>query len=174
MKRIVSGGTGALAVAASTESSAELLGTAVAGDNPLAIVRCQGEFPTLGEVLEPFATPQLATSIGASARLGPLVPSSFGVTPSRDLPAAPVVAFGLQLGDRIEGPRDLFADATFDEARQRAGVIAETLQRQGPVEPQRLPLEEGEALPPVAAAALAERWTAITAGATPSNGSAGP
>lgn len=161
LKRIVSGGTGALAAVLSTESSTQLLGTAVAGDTALAIVRCQGEFPTLGEVLEPFATPLMARAIGATARLGPLLPTALGTPRSRDLAAAPVVAAGLQVGATIEGPRDLFADAAFDDARRRAAVIAETLQAQRHVEPVE-PAGEGAGPAPAAAAALVDRWTPLT------------
>jgi fructose 1,6-bisphosphate aldolase/phosphatase len=158
LKRIVSGGTGALAAALSTETSTRIVGTPVAGDTALAIVRCQGEFPTLGEVLEPFATPLMAGTIGATGRLGPLVPTAIAAPRVRDLAAAPIVAAGFQVGDAIEGPRDLFADAAFDEARQRASVIAETLQAGRNAEP-----SAGERVHVAgpAAGALVDRWTPL-------------
>ncbi len=156
LKRIVSGGTGVLAASLATESSEQMLGTSIAGDTSLAIVRCQGEFPTLGDVLEPFATPLMAGSIGATGRLGPLVPTAIGAPRARDLAAAPVIAAGVQVDATIEGPRDLFADAAFDDARARAAVIAETLQAQRAAD---APSEPVEAPPP--AAALVDRWTPI-------------
>ena len=45
LKRIVSGGTGVLAASLATESSEQMLGTPIAGDTSLAIVRCQGRVP---------------------------------------------------------------------------------------------------------------------------------
>lgn len=158
LKRIVSGGTGALVAALSTESSARLVGTPVAGDSPLAVVRCQGEFPTLGELLEPFATPLMAGAIGATGRLGPLVPTAIGAPRVRDLAAAPVIAAGFQVGETIEGPRDLFADTAFDEARQRAALIAETLQAGRAADTSAA--EPVEA-PGTVAGALVDRWTPL-------------
>jgi fructose 1,6-bisphosphate aldolase/phosphatase len=159
LKRIVSGGTGALVAAVSTESSGQLVGTPVAGDSPLAVVRCQGEFPTLGEVLEPFATPLMAGAVGATGRIGPLVPTAIAAPRVRDLAAAPVIAAGFQVGDTIEGPRDLFADAAFDEARRRAAVIAETLQASHATESSTTDRVEA---PGPSAGALIDRWTPLT------------
>ena len=56
-----------------------------------------------------------------------------------------VVALGFQLsGGKFVGPRDMFADKSFDNARQQARDVADFLRRHGPFEPHRLPLEEME------------------------------
>jgi fructose 1,6-bisphosphate aldolase/phosphatase len=56
-----------------------------------------------------------------------------------------VTALGFQLADGILiGPRDMFADISFDDARKKANWAAEYLRRHGPFEPHRLPLEEME------------------------------
>lgn len=50
-----------------------------------------------------------------------------------------------QLADgRLVGPRDMFDDRSYDEARRDANRIANVLRRHGPFEPHRLPLDEME------------------------------
>jgi fructose 1,6-bisphosphate aldolase/phosphatase len=56
-----------------------------------------------------------------------------------------VIAAGFQLcNGKLIGPRDLFDDPAFDEARKRANEIADYLRRHGPFEPHRLGLEDLE------------------------------
>jgi fructose 1,6-bisphosphate aldolase/phosphatase len=55
------------------------------------------------------------------------------------------VALGFQIANgKLVGPRDLFDDPAFDEARRQANIMADFLRRMGPFEPHRLPLEEME------------------------------
>jgi len=74
-----------------------------------------------------------------------------------------VVALGFQLAQgKLVGPRDMFDDPGFDNARRQANEIADYLRRHGPFEPHRLPLEEMEyTTMPRVAAQLAERWEPI-------------
>jgi fructose 1,6-bisphosphate aldolase/phosphatase len=52
---------------------------------------------------------------------------------------------GFQLADgQLVGPRDMFADVSFEPARRWANDIGEYLRRHGPFEPHRLPLNEME------------------------------
>jgi fructose 1,6-bisphosphate aldolase/phosphatase len=56
-----------------------------------------------------------------------------------------VISYGFQLADgKLVGPRDMFDDIAFDDARRLANQAAEYLRRHGPFEPHRLPLEEME------------------------------
>jgi fructose 1,6-bisphosphatase len=56
-----------------------------------------------------------------------------------------VVALGYQLHNgHLIGPRDMFADPSFDNARQVANDVFDYFRRMGPFEPHRLPLEEME------------------------------
>jgi fructose 1,6-bisphosphate aldolase/phosphatase len=56
-----------------------------------------------------------------------------------------VVAAGFQLiGGKLVGPRDMFDDPSFDEARRKANIAGEYMRRHGPFEPHRLPLDEME------------------------------
>jgi fructose 1,6-bisphosphate aldolase/phosphatase len=66
-------------------------------------------------------------------------------TPTRFDGPPRVVALGFQLSaGRLVGPRDMFADKSFDEARRQANEVADFMRRHGPFEPHRLPLEEME------------------------------
>jgi fructose 1,6-bisphosphate aldolase/phosphatase len=56
-----------------------------------------------------------------------------------------VIALGFQIANaKLVGPRDLFDDPAYDEARHQANIMADFLRRMGPFEPHRLPLEEME------------------------------
>jgi fructose 1,6-bisphosphate aldolase/phosphatase len=56
-----------------------------------------------------------------------------------------VVSAGFQLAaGKLVGPRDMFDDPSFDEARRQANKVANYLRWHGPFEPHRLPLEEME------------------------------
>jgi fructose 1,6-bisphosphate aldolase/phosphatase len=71
-----------------------------------------------------------------------------------------VIGLGFQLANgNLIGPRDMFDDPAFDEARHMCNVIADHLRRHGPFEPHRLPMEEMEytTLPEVMDK-LAGRW----------------
>jgi fructose 1,6-bisphosphate aldolase/phosphatase len=66
-------------------------------------------------------------------------------TPTRFDGPPRVVAVGFQLCEgKLVGPRDMFADKSFDPARHQANEIADFMRRHGPFEPHRLPLEEME------------------------------
>jgi fructose 1,6-bisphosphate aldolase/phosphatase len=66
-------------------------------------------------------------------------------TPSRFDGPPRVIALGFQLaGGHLVGPRDMFDDPGFDEARRMSNTLADLLRRHGPFEPHRLPMEEME------------------------------
>jgi len=56
-----------------------------------------------------------------------------------------VIAAGFQLAEgKLIGPRDMFADKSFNLARHKANEMADMMRRHGPFEPHRLPLEQME------------------------------
>ena len=138
--------SGEIAAVSSTEKLSLIAGRYVGKDDPVCIVRCQGQFPAVGEVLEPFATPHLVEGWMRGSHNGPLMPVSLcQATPTRFDGPPRVVALGFQIAEgKLIGPRDLFDDPSFDEARRTANFIAEYLRRHGPFEPHRLHLEEME------------------------------
>ncbi|MFC1943303.1 fructose-1,6-bisphosphate aldolase/phosphatase [Chloroflexota bacterium] len=138
--------TGGIAAVSSTQRLALIAGRYVGKDDPVCIVRSQGEFPAVGEVLEPFALPLLVEGWMRGSHHGPLMPVAIkDSTPTRFDGPPRVTAAGFQLsGGKLVGPRDMFADKSFDNARQQANDVADFMRAHGPFEPHRLPLEEME------------------------------
>jgi len=138
--------SGEIAAVSSTERLSLLAGKYVGKDDPVCIVRCQGIFPAVGEVLEPFASPILVEGWMRGSHMGPLMPVSLeDSTPSRFDGPPRVICLGFQLNEgTLVGPRDMFADKAFDMAREQANEMADMMRRHGPFEPHRLPLEEME------------------------------
>jgi fructose 1,6-bisphosphate aldolase/phosphatase len=156
-----------IAAASSTERLALIAGKYVGKDDPVCVVRSQGQFPAVGEVLEPFTMPHIVEGWMRGSHYGPLMPCRTSEAhPSRFDGPPRVIALGFQLADgQLIGPRDMFDDPAFDEARHLCNVIADHLRRHGPFEPHRLPMEEMEytTLPEVMAK-LEGRWQALNGG----------
>jgi hypothetical protein len=73
-----------IAAVSSTDKLSMMAGRYVGKDDPVCIVRSQGEFPAVGEVLEPFANPILVEGWMRGSHHGPLMPVSVeDSTPSR-------------------------------------------------------------------------------------------
>lgn len=149
------------AAATSTQRLSLIAGRYVGKDDPVMIVRCQSGLPAVGEVLEPFAFPHTVAGCMRGSHHAPLMPVSAGnAHPSRFDGPPRVVCLGYQVHDgRLIGPRDMFADPSFDRARQQANEVMDYFRRHGPFEPHRLPLEDMEyTTMPAVAARLADRW----------------
>jgi fructose 1,6-bisphosphate aldolase/phosphatase len=146
VKSVYSRDTGEIAAVSSTQKLSYIAGRYVGKDDPVCIVRCQGSFPAVGEVLEPFTNPALVVGWMRGSHYGPLMPVSVaGSKPTRFDGPPRVTALGFQLAEGLlVGPRDMFDDVSFDDARKQANQAAEYMRRHGPFEPHRLPLEEME------------------------------
>jgi len=138
--------TGEIAASSSTQKLALIAGRYVGKDDPVCIVRSQGDFPAVGEVLEPFTLPFLVEGWMRGSHHGPFMPVAVeDSTPTRFDGPPRVVALGFQLSaGKLVGPRDMFADKSFDPARRQANEVADYMRRHGPFEPHRLPLEAME------------------------------
>ncbi|KPJ50258.1 fructose 1,6-bisphosphatase [candidate division TA06 bacterium DG_26] len=137
---------GEIAAVSSTQKLSLMAGRYVGKDDPVMMARCQSGFPAVGEVLNPFAFPHLVSGWMRGSHYGPLMPVSVPeANPSRFDGPPRVVCLGFQLADgKLIGPRDMFADPSFDLARKRANEVADYVRAHGPFEPHRLPLEEME------------------------------
>lgn len=137
---------GLIAAVASTQKLSLIAGKYVGKDDPVLIVRCQSGLPAVGEVLEPFAFPQLVEGWMRGSHRGPLMPVAFyEANPSRFDGPPRVIAAGFQLcNGKLIGPRDLFDDPAFDEARKKSNEIANYMRQHGSFEPHRLGLEDLE------------------------------
>ncbi len=135
-----------IAAVSSTQRLSLIAGRYIGKDDPVCIIRAQGEVPAVGEVLEPFSSPILVEGWMRGSHQGPLMPVSIpDSTPTRFDGPPRVVAVGFQLsGGMLIGPRDMFADKSYDLARHQANEMADLMRRHGPFEPHRLPLEEME------------------------------
>ena len=130
----------------STQRLSMMAGRYVGKDDPVLIVRAQSGFPAVGEILEPFAYPHLVAGWMRGSHFGPLMPVAFHeANPSRFDGPPRVIAAGFQIADgKLIGPRDLFDDPAFDEAKRNANKIADYIRSMGPFEPHRLGLKEME------------------------------
>ncbi len=138
--------TGDVAAVSSTQRLSMMAGRYVGKDDPVCVVRSQGTFPAVGEILEPFTMPHLVEGWMRGSHHGPLMPvAQPQANPSRFDGPPRVICFGFQLSaGKLVGPRDMFDDPAFDESRRMANQAADYLRRHGPFEPHRLPLEEME------------------------------
>lgn len=146
IKRVVHRASGEVGAVSSTDRLSLIAGRYVGKDDPVCIARCQGQFPAVGEILEPFAFPHLVAGWMRGSHHGPLMPVSFvEASPTRFDGPPRVIAAGFQVTrGQLVGPVDMFADVAFDRARQEALHIADYLRRHGPFEPHRLGAEDME------------------------------
>ena len=156
--------TGMIAASASTQRLSFMAGRYVGKDDPVCIVRCQGTFPAVGEVLEPFSQVNIVEGWMRGSHNGPLMPVGFDSAKCTRFDGPPrVIAAGFQIADgMLIGPSDMFEDIAFDPARQKALQAADMLRSMGPFEPHRLPLDAMEyTTMPEASARLASRFVPI-------------
>ena len=163
IKRVITR-KGEVAGVSSTDKLSLIAGRYVGKDDPAAVVRCQGDFPAVGEVLEPFTTAWTVEGFMRGSHHGPLMPVALkDAQPSRFDGPPRVVALGFQLANgKLIGPRDMFDDPSFDNARTEANTVSDYLRKHGPFEPHRLPLDEMEyTTMPAVAAKLESRWADV-------------
>jgi fructose 1,6-bisphosphate aldolase/phosphatase len=135
-----------IAAVSSTQKLALIAGRYVGKDDPVCIVRSQGQFPAVGEVLAPFANPHIVEGWMRGSHNGPLMPVAVcQANPSWFDGPPRVTCLGFQIAEgKLIGPRDMFEDPAFDLARRQALEMGYHLRRSGAFEPHRLPLEEME------------------------------
>lgn len=164
VKSVHSRETKEVAAVSSTQKLSLIAGRYVGKDDPVLVVRAQGIFPAVGEVMDPFALPHLVEGWMRGSHHGPFMPVSIAdSTPTRFDGPPRVTSAGFQVAEgKLIGPRDMFADKSYDNARQQANDIADYMRRHGPFEPHRLPLEEMEyTTMPQVAKKLQNRFTDI-------------
>jgi fructose 1,6-bisphosphate aldolase/phosphatase len=164
IKQVFSRADGTIAAATSTERLSLIAGKYVGKDDPVMVVRAQQNFPAVGEVLEPFRYPWIIEGWMRGSHYGPLMPVPVKqATPTRFDGPPRVACLGFQVADgRLIGPRDMFDDPSYDEARRDANRIADALRLHGPFEPHRLPLSDMEyTTMPELMSKLESRWAKI-------------
>lgn len=146
VKAVYHRGSNEIAAVSSTDKLSMLAGRYVGKDDPVCVVRSQGDFPAVGEVLEPFTNPFLVEGWMRGSHHGPFMPTSIEQSnPTRFDGPPRVVCVGFQLSaGKLVGPRDMFDDISFDKARRVANEVADYMRSHGPFEPHRLPLDQME------------------------------
>ncbi len=145
IESIFSRSTGNQAAAVSTTRLHNIAGKYTGKDDPVALVRVQGEFPATGEVLAPFEIAPYVAGFMRGSHNGPLMPCKLNTTISY-FDGPPVVtgaAFCVKNGKLTE-PADVFDHPFWDYVREKAAKKSIEIRRQGFSGPAMLPYSELE------------------------------
>lgn len=145
IESIFSRSTGNQAVAISTTRLHNIAGKYTGKDDPVALVRVQGEFPATGEVLAPFQIGHYVAGFMRGSHIGPLMPCKLNTTISY-FDGPPIVtgaAFSVKDGKLTE-PVDVFDHPFWDTVRAEAAGKAMAIRRQGFSGAAMLPFSELE------------------------------
>ncbi len=137
--------SGEQAVAVSTTRLHNIAGKYTGKDDPVALVRVQGDFPATGEVLAPFEIGPYVAGFMRGSHNGPLMPCRLNTTISY-FDGPPVItgaAFCVKDG-RLTEAVDVFDHPYWDQVRQRVAEKASLIRRQGFFGPAMLPWSELE------------------------------
>lgn len=132
IESIYSRNTGNQAAAVSTTRLHNIAGKYTGKDDPVALVRVQGEFPATGEVLSPFQIGHYVAGFMRGSHIGPLMPCKLNTTISF-FDGPPVVtgaAFCVKEGKLTE-PADVFDHPYWDSVRDQISEKATAIRRQG-------------------------------------------
>ena len=132
IESIHSRNTGNQAAAFSTTRLHNIAGKYTGKDDPVALVRVQGEFPATGEVLAPFQIGHYVAGFMRGSHIGPLMPCKLNCTISY-FDGPPVVtgaAFCIKDGKLTE-PADVFDHPFWDHVRTKISEKAIDIRRQG-------------------------------------------
>lgn len=137
--------TGNQALAISTTRLHNIAGKYTGKDDPVALVRVQGEFPATGEILSPFQISPYVAGFMRGSHIGPLMPCKLNTTISY-FDGPPVVtgaAFSVKEGKLTE-PADVFDHPFWDYVRLQSAEKAAAIRRQGFSGAAMLPFSELE------------------------------
>lgn len=146
VESIFSRTTNEQAVSVSTTRLHNIAGKYTGKDDPVMLVRVQGDFPATGEVLSPFKTCHYVGGFMRGSHVGPLTPVKVGQQVSffDGPPLICAQGFCVHNGILTEGV-DLFdADPVWDEVRRKAAKKALAIREQGFSGPAMLGMNELE------------------------------
>lgn len=145
IEKIYARDTGDVALSISTTRLHNIAGKYTGKDDPVAVVRVQGNFPATGEVLAPFAIGHYVAGFMRGSHHGPLMPVVKN-SPISFFDGPPVVnclAFSIKNGVLTE-PADVFDHPFWEYVRNNVSRKSEELRRQGFFGPAMLPFSELE------------------------------
>lgn len=132
IESIFSRSSGNQGVAISTTRLHNIAGKYTGKDDPVALVRVQGEFPATGEVLAPFQIGHYVAGFMRGSHIGPLMPCPLNSTVSY-FDGPPIVtgaAFCVKQG-RLTEPADVFDHPYWDHVRRNIAEKATLIRQQG-------------------------------------------
>jgi len=124
--------TGKQAASVSTTRLHNIAGKYTGKDDPVMLVRTQGDFPATGEVLAPFERCHYVAGFMRGSHIGPLTPCPL-YTDISYFDGPPIVtgaAFSVQDG-KLTGPADVFNHPFWDSVREKAQEKAVYIREQG-------------------------------------------
>ncbi len=124
--------TGEIAVSVSTSRLHNIAGKYVGKDDPVMLVRVQGEFPATGEVLSAFSIGHYVAGFMRGSHTGPLMPVKMNspVSYFDGPPMVSCVAFCVHEG-KLSEPVDVFDHPFWDYVRNEVARKALEMRRQG-------------------------------------------
>jgi fructose 1,6-bisphosphate aldolase/phosphatase len=140
------GWPGQQAASVSTDRLHTIAGSYIGKDDPVAIVRTQGIFPALEELVSPFTTAHYTGGGARGSHQMPLMPVRLGtaVTGSYCLPIVSCAAYSVSQEGRLSRPVDVFRNPAWDDTRRKAQRKAREMREQGFAGPAMLPMSELE------------------------------
>jgi fructose 1,6-bisphosphate aldolase/phosphatase len=145
IESIFSRNTGNQAASISTTRLHNIAGKYTGKDDPVALVRVQGEFPATGEVLAPFQIGHYVAGFMRGSHIGPLMPCKLNATISYfdGPPVVTAAAFSVKEGKLTE-PADVFDHPFWDAVRSKVSAKAMAIRQQGFSGAAMLPFSELE------------------------------
>ena len=132
IEHIYSNGSGEIAASVSTTRLHNIAGKYTGKDDPIALVRVQGNFPATGEVLAPFSIGHFVAGFMRGSHTGPLMPvkENTSISYFDGPPVVSAQAFSMRNGKLTE-PADAFDQPFWDYVRDQVSQKAMDIRRQG-------------------------------------------
>jgi len=132
VSEIYSRATGAQAAVASTTRLHNIAGKYTGKDDPVLLVRCQGDFPATGEILSPYSIGHFVAGFMRGSHTGPLMPVKMGSSISYfdGPPVVSAVGFCVHNGKLTESV-DCFDHPYWDYVRDKVSRKAFDMREQG-------------------------------------------
>ncbi|MFC1782782.1 fructose-1,6-bisphosphate aldolase/phosphatase [Planctomycetota bacterium] len=137
--------SGEQAAVISTTRLHNIAGKYVGKDDPVALVRVQGDFPATGEILSPYRIGHLVAGFMRGSHTGPLMPvlCNSGVSFFDGPPVVSCAAFCVHEG-KLTHPADAFDHPFWDYVRDKISQKSIDIREQGFSGPAMLPYSELE------------------------------
>lgn len=145
VERIFSRSSGEIAASVSTSRLHNIAGKYTGKDDPVMLVRVQGEFPATGEALAPFAKGHFVAGFMRGSHVGPLMPvkQNESISYFDGPPVVSCAAFCVREGKLTE-PADTFDHPFWDHVRDNVSRKAIDIREQGFSGPAMLGYDELE------------------------------